>query len=187
MPRVCVLLAPGFEEIEAITVIDVLRRAEIDTTIVAVNNSNDSDHTVEGSHGIAVRADTQIDQLPAADDWDMVVLPGGMPGSSSLRDDPRVQRLLVAQHQRQAKLAAICAAPIALSQAGALHGKKATSYPSFAEQLACADYLADPVVVDGHITTSRAPGTALAFALELVQQLQGADTSKRLSQQMLVG
>jgi len=180
MARVCVLLADGFEEIEAVTVIDVLRRADVDTTVLGVTGL-----VVEGSHGIRVHADAR---LADAEDrvWDVVVLPGGMPGAARLRDSAEVQSLLRAQHARGGRIAAICAAPIALARAGLLEGRKATSYPTFATELGGVDYREDPVVVDGAITTSRGPGTALAFALALVEDLAGKPKAAELAERMLV-
>jgi 4-methyl-5(b-hydroxyethyl)-thiazole monophosphate biosynthesis len=180
MSRVCVLLAPGFEETEAVTVIDVLRRAEIETVIVGVEGP-----VVEGSHGIRVQSDAMLAEV-AAQAWDVVVLPGGMPGSAKLRDDPAVQELLKRQRIAGRRLAAICAAPIALSAAGALDGKQATSYPAFEKELRGVSYRTDPVVVDGNVTTSRGVGTALAFALSLVEQLRGADKARDVGERMLV-
>jgi 4-methyl-5(b-hydroxyethyl)-thiazole monophosphate biosynthesis len=182
MSRVCVLLANGFEEIEAVTVIDVLRRAEVEVTTVGVDGAD-----VEGSHGIRIRADRELDAA-IEDDWDLVVLPGGMPmpGAATLRDDPRVQALIRSQHDKHGKIAAICAAPIALGRAGILGGRNATSYPGFEDQLPGANYLTERVVRDGTITTSRGPGTALEFALRLVADLEGADKASALAERMLV-
>lgn len=188
MPNVCVPLADGFEELEAITIIDVLRRAEIDVTTLAVPGAGvtGDDLLVRGSHGIELKADRP---LSAALDqpWEMVVLPGGLPGATHLRDHPDVQRLIRDQHERGGRLAAICAAPIALGKAGVLAGKKATSYPGFESELTGATCLTDRVVTDGLIVTSRGPGTALDFALELVATLAGAATAKQLREGMLVG
>jgi protein deglycase len=180
MARACVLLAPGFEEIEAVTLIDVLRRAEIDTVVLGVE-----DRRVEGSHGIVVEADALLTDC-AADPWDVVLLPGGMPGAAHLRDDETVQRLLKDQNDRGGRIGAICAAPMALGAAGVLEGKKATSFPGFADKIACGEYSADRVVVDGAVTTSRGPATALEFALEIVRQLQGEAVSADLAARMLV-
>lgn len=180
MPRCCVLLAAGFEEIEAVTVIDVLRRADVEVTALGLDDTE-----VVGSHGITVHADGLLDEA-AGQAWDLVVLPGGMPGSATLRDDPRVAALVKCQHGAEKKVAAICAAPIALGKAGVLAGRQATSYPGFDDQLTGADYRQERVVVDGHLTTSRGPGTALEFALELVGQLAGAEKADSLRQAMLV-
>jgi protein deglycase len=180
MSCVCVLLAPGFEEIEAVTIIDVLRRADIDTTALGIEGRR-----VEGSHGIVLHADAVLGER-AGETWDMVVLPGGMPGSKNLRDTPEVQALLKRQHEEGGRLAAICAAPIALSAAGVLEGRRATSYPAFRDEIRCAQYLEQPVVVDGTVITSRGPGTAIDFALELVKVLKNAATAQQLAERMLV-
>ncbi len=179
MPRVCVPLADGFEEIEAITIVDVLRRAEVETVMAGLATRD-----VKGAHGIVVRADRLLAEVEG-ETWDAVVLPGGLPGATNLRDDPRVQRLVMNQDEAGALLGAICAAPIALSKAGALRGRAATSFPGFEEQLECATYRREPVVADGHVVTSRGPGTALAFALELVRRLGLESAAERLKEGML--
>lgn len=180
MPRCCVLLADGFEELEAITVIDVLRRAEVEVLALGLHGER-----VTGSHGITVEADGTLD-AHAHESWDLVVLPGGMPGAANLRDDPRVQALVKTQDERGGQLAAICAAPIALASAGVLSGRRATSYPSFGDQLGDATYAQDRVVIDDHVTTSRGPGTALEFALSLVARLVDDETATKLRHAMLV-
>ncbi len=180
MARCCVLIAPGFEEIEAVTVIDVLRRAGVEVLALGLDATD-----VQGSHGITLRTDGLLaDHAPGS--FDLVVLPGGMPGSTHLRDDGRVQAFVAAQHEAARPLAAICAAPIALASAGVLDGRRATSYPGFDDQLPGADYRDERVVVDGHLTTSRSPGTALEFALALVAQLVDDETARGLAEQMLV-
>jgi len=180
MPRVCVLLANGFEEIEAITIIDVLRRADIEVVTAALEPG-----PVHGAHQVIVNADSSItDVSPAA--WDMVILPGGMPGATTLRDDSRVQELLKRQASQGKKIGAICAAPIALGKAGLLKGKKATSYPGFQEQLTGATYQEAAVVRDGNIITSRGPGTAMEFALQIVADLKGKAAADGLRKGMLV-
>jgi len=180
MKKAIVLLAPGFEEIEAITVVDVLRRAGVEVTVAGV-----SDADVTGSHGITVRADRLLAEA-AEGSYDLVVLPGGLPGATNLRDDPAVQALVRSHAAAGRRVAAICAGPIALAAAGVLRGKRATSYPGFGEQLGCEEYLEEPVVTDGTVTTSRGVGTALDFALALVAQLEGADVAATQAQRMLV-
>jgi len=175
-----VLLADGFEEIEAITVVDVLRRAGVTCTVVGVGTT-----TPTGSHHIAVGADVELGALAEDAAWDVVVLPGGMPGALQLRDDARVQALVRRQHDRGGRLAAICAAPIALAKAGVLEGKRVTSYPGFAGQLGAVDYVEEPVVVDGNLVTSRGAGTAMAFALALVECLRGRETARDVGERML--
>lgn len=179
MPSACVLLANGFEEIEAVTVLDVLRRADIDAKSVGVTGT-----TVTGSHGIVLQAELRL-QDALAQPWDLVVLPGGIPGATHLRDDAGVQELLKAQAAKGKRLAAICAAPIALASAGVLQGKRVTSYPSFQDKLGEVVYLEETVVIDGQITTSRGPATALKFALELVRQLRGEMVADKVKTAML--
>ena len=165
MAKVAVILADGFEEIEALTVVDVLRRANITCHMVGFEAQ------VTGSHAIQVQADRVFDG--DLSDYDMIVLPGGMPGSANLRD----HELLIAELQKceQAgkRIAAICAAPIVLNRAGLLKDKEFTCYDGVQEQIVDGHYLKETVVVDGQITTSRGPATALAFAYNLVEQLGG--------------
>jgi 4-methyl-5(b-hydroxyethyl)-thiazole monophosphate biosynthesis len=181
MASAAVLLAEGFEEIEAVTIIDVLRRAGVEVTTLGTGSLS-----VTGSHGIAIEADALLVQ-GTDQPWDMVVLPGGMPGAAHLRDDENVQALLRRTVDRDGHIAAICAAPMALGQAGLLEGRKATSYPTFEDKLGPAvDYQDAEVVVDGKLITSRGPGTSLRFALSLVELLVDEDTAATLAEQMLV-
>lgn len=165
MAKVAVILADGFEEIEALTVVDVLRRANITCHMVGF------EARVTGSHDIQVQADRVFDG--DLSDYDMIVLPGGMPGSANLRD----HELLIAELQKceqvGKKVAAICAAPIVLNRAGLLKDKEFTCYDGVQEQIADGHYRKETVVVDGQLTTSRGPATALAFAYNLVEQLGG--------------
>lgn len=171
MVKVAVMLAQGFEEIEALTVVDVLRRANITCHMVGFEEQ------VTGSHAIQVRANRVFDG--DLSDYDMVVLPGGMPGSAHLRDNQALMQELQSFEQEGKKLAAICAAPIALNQAGVLKNKKFTCYDGVKEQILDGQYVKEAVVVDGQLTTSRGPSTALAFAYELVEQLGGDAESLR--------
>lgn len=181
MSRAAVLLIDGFEETEAITVIDVLRRAELKVDVLGVEKKR-----VVGSHHIAVEADALLADH-AGDRYQAVVLPGGMPGAARLRDHDGVQAFLKAHHAAGRTIAAICAGPIALGKAGVLQGKRATCYPGYEEQLTGANVQrATPVVKDGNVVTSRGPGTALAFALALVEELKDAATAQKLATAMLV-
>jgi len=185
MAKVCVLLAQGFEEIEAITIIDVLRRGEIDVTTLAVRGTGPGSLEVAGSHDVTVRADMTLTagaKLP----WDMVILPGGVPGSMHLRDDADVQALLKKQNDRGGKLGAICAAPLALAAAGILQGRRATCYPSVEKELTGATCVVEPVVRDGNVVTSRGIGTSLDFALDLVRDLRSREVAEKLRSAMLV-
>ncbi|MCC6213449.1 MAG: DJ-1/PfpI family protein [Polyangiaceae bacterium] len=178
--RAAVLLADGFEEIEAITVIDVLRRAGVAVTTLRLG-----DNPVRGAHGIAVLADDDLDAAGDGAAFGAVVLPGGMPGSARLRDDERVLRLVRSAASAGRVVAAICAAPIALAAAGVLEGRRATSYPGF--ELPGARRSDERVVVDDRVVTSRGPGTALDFALALVSELVSPAEAAKLRESMQVG
>ena len=169
MARVLVPLAPGFEEIEAVTVIDILRRAGVEVVTAALEPG-----PVEGSHGIPVVPDGSIDEV-LEDDFDMLVLPGGMPGADHLEKDARVASLLRRLADSGRFTAAICAAPKVLAAAGLLEGRRATSFPGFLDPARVPGLrLSDaPVVEDGPVITSRGPGTAMDFALALVERLEG--------------
>ena len=196
--KVLVPLAPGFEEIEAVTVIDVLRRAHVEVVIADLCTPGEA-RQVNGSHEITIASNQSIDALfgRASEDgelhgqslaeFDAIVLPGGMPGAANLRDDPRVQAALREMFQRGKLVAAICAAPIALARAGLLEGRRATAYPAFRDQLAGATVVDDQrVVVDGNLITSAGPGTALEFSLRLVAQLVNKETADQLAKAMLL-
>ena len=165
MAKVAVIFAPGFEEIEALTVVDVLRRANITCHMVGFEAQ------VTGSHAIQVQADRVFDG--DLSDYDMIVLPGGMPGSAHLRDNEQLIAELQKFEQVGKKIAAICAAPIVLNRAGLLKDKGFTCYDGVQEQIADGYYRKETVVVDGQLTTSRGPATALDFAYNLVEQLGG--------------
>lgn len=171
MKKVLVPLADGFEEIEAITIVDLLRRADVDVVTASLNAK-----TVTGSHGIATQADKSLDEA-LNDDYDMVVLPGGMPGSDNLDKDKRVHALLHKMVDSGKFAGAICAAPKVLANAGLLNGRKATSYPGFVDKMHLPDvtYTGAPVQRDGKIITGRGPGTAMDFALALVEALEGKE------------
>lgn len=175
MAKVAVIFAPGFEEIEALTVVDVLRRAQIQVDMVGWANS------VRGSHAITVEMD-QVWPLSLAP-YDAVVLPGGMPGAATLRDQEDLVHALNKHHQEGKLVAAICAAPIALAQAGILADKTYTCYDGFEQQITDGHYVKESVVVDDRVITSRGPASAMAFAYELVDQLGG--NAQALRQAML--
>ena len=166
----CVLvpLAEGFEEIEALTVVDVLRRAGVAVTTAAVAG----ELTVEGKHGVPVVADALLADL-ASDRFDMVVLPGGVPGVPNLQANPTVAEVVRAHAERGDWVCAICAAPAVLGDLGLLDDKRATIHPGWADKLNCGEFREETIVRDGRIVTSRGPGTALPFALTLAKLLVG--------------
>jgi len=177
---VVVPLLPGFEEIEAVTIIDVLRRADIRVLV-----ASSAPGPVRGSHDIEVTADTALASV-TADAVDMIALPGGMPGAANLARDPEVQRLVRELAEAGKFTCAVCAAPIALAAAGVHRGKRVTCYPGFEDQLAGGTVVEDRVVVDGTLVTSRGPGTALEFALALVALLCGQTARGEQARRMLV-
>ncbi len=184
MASVLVLLAQGCEELEAVTVIDLLRRAQASDGIEVLTASLD-DAPVTASRGTRLLADTTLDQaLERAPDrgFDMIVLPGGLPGADHLDRDPRVSKLLVDTAERGGFIAAICAAPKVLVNAGLLRGRRATSFPGALDGLALdgIDLREDDVVVDGRVITSRGPGTAMDFALVLIEELAGDAARQRV-------
>ncbi len=175
MITVLVPLAVGFEEIEAITVVDLLRRAEIRTLMAGLIPG-----PVTGRSGIAVVPDCLLSDV-VDQRFDLIVLPGGAAGAEQLGADPRVRRMVREAHQRATPIAAICAAPAVFADLGLLDGVAATSHPSVRARMGGARYSEDRVVTEGSIITSRGPGTALEFALELVRRLAGPDVAARVS------
>ncbi|MEE8055263.1 MAG: DJ-1 family glyoxalase III [Gammaproteobacteria bacterium] len=169
MATVLVPLADGCEELEAVTIVDILRRAGIDVVTAGLD-----DQLVRASHGVRIMPDTNLDEALTRD-YDMVVLPGGLPGADNLNEDPRVKELLKKMANSERFTAAICAAPKVLANAGLLRGKKATAYPGSLDSVNHQAQLVsgDAVVRDGKVITSRGPGTAMDFALALIEALTG--------------
>lgn len=169
MAKIIVPLARGFEEVEAVTVIDLLRRADIEVVVAGLTETD-----VMGAHGLIIQADQRFKNI----NWrvfDGIILPGGMPGAENLRQDKNIISLIQEFDARDKLVAAICAAPIVLKGAGILEGKKLTSYPSFADEFTRYEYLEDPVVIDDNIITSRGPATAMNFALSIIEYLTGEE------------
>lgn len=174
MAKVLVPLADGCEELEAVTIIDLLRRAGIEVVSAGLNPG-----VVKASRGVQLVPDLTLDSA-LQDDYDMVVLPGGMPGAAHLKADPRILQLLKDMAAAGKYTAAICAAPMVLAEAGVLDGRQATSYPGFLDALPGVTVSAAAVVQDGKVLTSRGPGTAMDFALALVETLAGADKRQQV-------
>lgn len=169
MARVLVPLAPGCEELEAVTVIDLLRRADIEVVTAGLTPG-----PVKASRGTVLVPDVSLDEVMDGD-FDMMVLPGGQPGADNLNADPRIHRLLKRLAAEDKYTAAICAAPKVLASSGLLDGRQATWYPGAvdATSLPATRVLQDAVVSDGWVITSRGPGTAMDFALMLIEKLVG--------------
>lgn len=176
MAKVLVPLADGCEELEAVTLIDLLRRAGIEVVVAGLKPG-----IVKASRGVLLVPDMTLD-LALQDSYDMVVLPGGMPGATHLKEDPRILDLIRRMAATGKYMAAICAAPIVLLEAGVLAGKQATCYPGILDAMNPPDVCVSPapVVVDGPVITSRGPGTAMDFALTLIEMLAGADVRAKV-------
>ena len=180
MKKVSVFLADGFEEIEGLTVVDLLRRAGVEVATVSITG----DYTIHGAHGIDVQADKLFEDMNY-DGQDMLVLPGGMPGTLNLGAHEGLEALLNKFYDERKYLAAICAAPSVFGQYGFLKGRKATSYPGFEEQLTGAECVTDAVVVDEFVITSRGMGTAIPFSLSLIEVLIGSDKANEIGKSII--
>ena len=179
--RVLVLLAQGCEEMEAVTIIDLLRRAGVEVTTAGLDTQ-----PVRASRGVVLVPDTTLDEALGWP-YDMVVLPGGLPGADNLANDTRVIDLLKSMAQEGKFTCAICAAPAVLAKAGVLSGKRATSYPGILDKMGLpdVDYTGEAVTRDGMVITSRGPGTALDFGLALIEALVGAETRDRVDKALV--
>lgn len=173
--RAYVFLAEGFEEIEALTAIDLVRRAGVEVITVSVMG----DRTVCGSHQIPVVADLVFEDMNY-EGADMLVLPGGIPGTPNLRAHDGLVSLLKEQYEAGKYVAAICAAPMIFGSLGFLEGRKATIYPGMEDELTGAKPCTEPVVADDHVVTSRGVGTAIPFALKLIELLCGKEKADQI-------
>jgi len=172
--RVLVPLAPGCEEIEAVTIIDVLRRGGVEVVSAGV-----ADGVITASRGVRLLPDMPLGEA-LEQDFDMVVLPGGVPGSDHLAADQRIIDLLRTMNESGRFLAAVCAAPKVLARSGVLEGKTATAYPGVLQAEHHPSISADAVTRDGHVITSRSAGTVMDFALELLEVLNGLETRQKI-------
>lgn len=181
MTTVLIPLAKGFEEIEAVSIIDVLRRAQIDVIVASL----DHEALVLGANGIVVEADVSLENV-VTDILDMIILPGGVDGTYALAENKIVQNILKEMDTAGKNIGAICAAPFALHKAGVLK-QNYTCYPSFEEQIREDGYQGDNamVVEDGNIMTSRGPGTSICFALQIVKKLKGQEMYEALKSGLL--
>lgn len=182
MKKAYIFLANGFEEIEAITSIDVLRRAEIDVTTVSISNNTKE---VIGAHKITVLADILYTDSDYAD-ANLVILPGGMPGTLNLNKHDGLKRLLIELSNNGKLIGAICAAPLVLGELNLLKNKNATCYPGFENHLIDANYTASPLEISDHIITSKGVGSAMRFALQLVAMLKDEKAANELAKKMVL-
>ena len=178
--KAIVPLAPGFEEIEAVTIIDVLRRADIETISAGVGSES-----VKGAHSITVKPDSLIEKL-SPDDFSVIILPGGMPGSKNLMNSQVVINFINTLYNKGGYACAVCAAPIVLAKAGILKGKRVTCFPGYESLLQDANIIPDPVVIDERIITGKGPGCAIAFILAIIETLKGHESFTKLKDDMQI-
>ena len=181
MKTIFVFLATGFEEIEALTPVDVLRRAGLNVQTVSVMDQQ----TVTGAHGVPVVADKMFAEI-ASEDAEMILLPGGLPGATNLDEHIGLGEMILQFASAGKPLAAICAAPLVLGNRNLLEGKKATCYPGFETYLKGAEYTANLVEVDGNIITGKGPGAAMEFAFAIVEKYCGIDMVNELKKGMMI-
>jgi 4-methyl-5(b-hydroxyethyl)-thiazole monophosphate biosynthesis len=178
--KILVPLAEGFEEIEAMSVIDILRRADVEVVTAGLKEG-----LAQGAHKVKVMPDTTLEKIDYRD-FDGLVLPGGAPGFINLGNDERVLNMAREMDRAGKYVAAICAAPSVLIKAGVLQGRRATVSPSGKAQVEdCADFSEDRVVVDKNLITSRSPGTAVEFSLKLVEVLMGKEKMQQIKEQTM--
>lgn len=175
-------LAPGFEEIEALIPVDVLRRGGVDVMTVSITD----DLTVDSAHGVSIVADTLLSLLSDDDllEAELLMLPGGMPGASNLNECERLREALLKRNEGQRPIAAICAAPFVFGQLGILQGRRATCYPGFETQLTGATHTAELYTTDGHITTGEGPAAALPYAYALLAGLKDQTVADQVAEGM---
>ena len=181
MSKVCAFFADGLEEVEALTVVDLLRRAEVEVTTVSIGQQTE----VLGSHGIRLHADTTLDQVDDFMKFEMVFLPGGGLGTENLEKNQQVRDVIGSFFAAGKRIAAICAAPGILGAMGLLKGRKATSYPSVTGRLEGAEVTENPAQTDGNITTSRGVGTAIDMGLELIKILCGEEKTIEIGRKIV--
>ena len=179
--RVALFLATGFEEIECITIWDVLRRAGIKVDGISVEDLD----MVEGGHSIFVKSDKKISEINI-DDYDMIVLPGGAVGTENLKKSKKVLELLKYFEEQNKPIGAICAAPTVLAEAGVVKNKMVTSYPGFEESFKDSVYVKDTVVESENVLTSRGPAAAMNFALKIVEKLISKEKADDLAKKLLL-
>ncbi len=181
MKRVFMFLADGFEEIEAIAPVDILRRAGVDVVTISISDG----YEVTGAHGVKILADRLFSDTDFSSN-DLLILPGGGVGTENLSAHTRLNELLKQQHAEGKQIAAICAAPSVLGKLGILNGKEAICYPGFEEKLTGAHISKNSVVKDGSIITGKGPGVAIPFALKIVETLQGKEIAIQVADSLML-
>ena len=181
MKTIFVFLADGFEEIEALAPVDILRRAGLSVKTVSVMD----EQVVAGAHGVPVLSDVMFDEVNA-EDAEMILLPGGLPGATNLDAHQGLSQMILDFAKEEKPLAAICAAPLVFGNRGLLEGKKATCYPGFETYLKGAQYTAALVEKDGNFITGKGPGAAMEFAFAIVEKYCGMDKVNELKQGMMI-
>ena len=180
MPKTAIFLADGFEEIEALTVVDLLRRANIEISTVSIMGRKN----VTGSHNITVEADALLEETDF-DSLDMLILPGGMPGTTNIADCKALTDKIKEFDEKDKMLCAICAAPTVFGKLGILKGKKACCFPGREDDLLGADVQTSSVTKDGHFITSRGMGTAIDFGLAIIEHYQGSDAATSMASKIV--
>ncbi len=181
MKKAGIFIAPGFEEVEALTAADVLKRADADVELISITE----DKSVSGNHGLTIVCDRVFEGKPI-DEKDILILPGGMPGAKNLQDFAPLINLIRDYDSRQKWIAAICAAPMIIGEMELLKNRKATCFPGYEHHLKGSHFYPVPAITDGHIITGRGVGAAMEFALEIVANLYGHETASQLRQKMVV-
>lgn len=176
---VVLLLADGFEEIEALATVDILRRCSIDVKTASIKTGLE----VLGAHNISVKADVLLNDV-LSEDFDAVILPGGMPGTNNLQDSSSVNKLFMDAYEKGKLVAAICAAPKVFGAKGILNGRKATCFPGFEDELSGAELVKEKVAVDGNVITSKGAGTAHDFAFEIAKWLGKKEEAEKVRASM---
>ena len=182
MAKAYEFLANGFEDIEALAPVDILRRGGVEVKTVSISNSL----MVKSANGITVKADLLFDEVDDFFDADILMLPGGMPGAANLNLHEGLRKLLVEQNEKGERLGAICAAPMVLGSVGVLRGKHATCYPGFEKRLTGAEYTGELCTIDGNITTGKGPAAAFIYGFAILEQLTSAAIAKDVKDGMLV-
>lgn len=181
MAQALIFLAPGYEEVEMLTVVDMVRRAKISIDMVSATEEKE----VTSSHNVTITADRLLSEADFTE-AQMLILPGGIPGTPNLRAcEPLCEQLRIFAENDSKWVAAVCAAPTVLGELGILDGHLATCYPTFADQIICGSYVKKPVVVDGHVITSRGMGTCIEFAAAIIEALKDKETADQVKQAII--